>query len=84
MCYETEYTGHPEGMLDRDIRTTKTRVYNSSEVRENVCFSKQMTGSFTRSARIINHHCCHPSRTKSTTHFKWRKGYSLHHYIRSK
>lgn len=84
MCNKTEYTGHPEGMLDRDLRTTKTRVYNSSEeVRERLYFSKQMTGSFIRrSAKIDNHHCCHPSRTKS--HFKWRKGYSLQHYIRSK
>lgn len=80
-----EYTGHLEGMLDRDLRTTKTPIYVSTvEVREKLGYSKKLTGSFeTRSGRIINYHCCHPSRTKSTYNFKWTKGYSLHHYFKS-
>lgn len=85
MCDKTGYNDHLEGMLNRDIRTAKTPVYSFiEEVPPKFGFSEKMESSFTTEpTEIDSQHSCHPSRTKSTLNYKWKKGYSLYNYWKS-
>lgn len=85
MCNKIEYIGHLEGMLNRDLRTAKIPVYSlTEEVSPKFGFSEKMENSFaTETTEIIRQHSCHPSRTKSTLSFKWKKVYSLRNYWKS-
>lgn len=85
LCNKMEYSGHLEGMLDRDLRTTKTPVYIfTQKVREKFGFSENVTESFATSNPSSNHHYCHPSRTRSMIYFRWRKRCTFQHYFKSK
>lgn len=88
MCFKTDYICHLQGMLDRDIRTTKTPVYRSNEVREMSEFSQIMTttmafGSTNSTEVISSHSFCYPARTTSNLGLRWRRKYSLYRYYKS-